>query len=255
MAASAVVKLKLWSPAIASGGSVVSWSVTCEATTVTVHDSLLAKFVSGSMVKPTGPPVTVAVWAPLELHAIVYQPSVTVTGSLKLTVTLAPTPTFESPSDGVVLCTVGASSVGFDVPVTAMSSMPTHSSLPTALVVMILSWMRLVLGGCRQLHGDGGDLRCRIGGRGVRNERGRYVGEVAGAADPVVQGYLLRGVVHRGVQIAQPVPDLHARVVQGLDVDQDERRISRARPFNAIVGSASSNSATPPVVKVVGWSG
>ena len=57
MNASIVVNEKTWFAAMLSGGSLVSWSVTFAARTVTVHDSLAAKSVPGSIVNVTGPPV------------------------------------------------------------------------------------------------------------------------------------------------------------------------------------------------------
>ena len=48
-----------------------------------------AKSASGSMVKVVGPPLAVAVWAPLVAHEIEYHEPVTLTGSLKVTETFA----------------------------------------------------------------------------------------------------------------------------------------------------------------------
>src|SRR6266508_6823281 len=92
-----------------SGGSSVSWSVTWLAMTVTVHDSLAPKLVAGSRVKVVGPPLTVAVWAPVFTHEIVNQVPVTLTGSLKLMVMLVSRAIFTAPGAGVVLETRGAS--------------------------------------------------------------------------------------------------------------------------------------------------
>ena len=74
--------------AIWSGGSSVSWSVTFAARIVTVHSSFGAKLVAGSSVNVTGPPLAVAVCAPLEAQLIANQLPVTLTGSLKPIVTL-----------------------------------------------------------------------------------------------------------------------------------------------------------------------
>src|SRR3982750_2000716 len=61
--------------------------------------------------------------------------------SLKLMTTLDPCATLAAPLAGVVLETFGADSpVG--VPVIEMSSIPIHSSLPAASVVMIRTWTR-----------------------------------------------------------------------------------------------------------------
>ena len=85
----------------------MSASLTDAATTVTVHDSLASKSASGSSVKPLGPPVTAAVWAPLVAQLMVYQ-SATLTGSLKVTVIGAASATPVAPFVGVVEATVGA---------------------------------------------------------------------------------------------------------------------------------------------------
>src|SRR4051794_10114433 len=90
-----------------SGGSFASWSETCAATIVTVHVSSWAKSVSGSRVKVDGPPVTAAVWLPLVVHEISYQPSDTLTGSENVTVMLSPTRTPVAPSSGDVAVTAG----------------------------------------------------------------------------------------------------------------------------------------------------
>src|ERR687886_1525513 len=95
-----------------SGGSVASWSVTLAAKTVTVHVSEPTKSDSGSSVKVVGPPLTAAVWAPLELHEIENQLPVTFTGSLNVIVTLLFSATLPAPSAGLVLVTAGAWSPG-----------------------------------------------------------------------------------------------------------------------------------------------
>ena len=126
------------SVAMASGGSFVSWSVTSEATIVRVQGSLAAKSSCGSRVKVVGPPLTVAGWVPLESHEMSNHEFATSTGSLNVTCTFASSGTSIAPSVGVVVATVGAVSGG--TPVTAMSSMPTHSSVPFASVVMTRIW-------------------------------------------------------------------------------------------------------------------
>jgi hypothetical protein len=90
------------------------------------------------IVKVVGPPVTAAVWAPEVAQVRSNQVPVTLTGSLKVIEGEASSATFGVPFAGVVDATLGATS-----PTTGaieMSSMPTHSSLPTALLVMILTW-------------------------------------------------------------------------------------------------------------------
>src|ERR687884_2332244 len=93
-----------------SGGSIMSWSVTFAAKTVTVQVSEPTKSLSGSSVNVVGPPLTAAVWPSLELHEIENQLPVTFTGSLKVIVTLLDRATSPAPLDGLVLETVGAAS-------------------------------------------------------------------------------------------------------------------------------------------------
>src|SRR5919199_1051619 len=93
-----------------SGGSLVSWSLTFAAKTVTVQVSLDAKSAVGSSVKVVGPPLTAAVWEPLVPQEIEYQEPLTFTGSLKVIETLAFTATSVAPFAGVVLETDGATS-------------------------------------------------------------------------------------------------------------------------------------------------
>ena len=90
------------------GGHVVgrvaaSWSVTCAATIVTVHSSLFAKSTAGSRVKVVGPPLSVVAWPPLVAQLSVNHAPVTVTGSLKVTLTLLLTGTSVAPFVGLVL--------------------------------------------------------------------------------------------------------------------------------------------------------
>src|SRR5688500_3350096 len=92
----------VWFAAIASGGSVRSWSVTFAALIVTSQLSTEAKSVSGSRVKEVGPPLTTAVRAPLS-HVIVNQVPEALTGSLKLMMMLLLGATFTAPGAGTVL--------------------------------------------------------------------------------------------------------------------------------------------------------
>src|SRR5829696_1086540 len=62
----------------------------------------------------------------------------TSTGSSNVTERFASRATSVAPSRGEVVWTAGASSIGDAT--TPMSSMPTHSSLPVAFVVMIRTW-------------------------------------------------------------------------------------------------------------------
>src|SRR4051812_41473761 len=111
VAAATTVKLHDTSAAIVSGGSSVSWSVTLAATITTVHDSPAEKSVSGFSVYEAADPVTAAVCVPLVPQEIVYQPSATSTGSLKVTPMFASGATPVSPVAGVWLLTPGAVSV------------------------------------------------------------------------------------------------------------------------------------------------
>jgi hypothetical protein len=108
----AVVKLHDGLPATLSGGSSVSWSETWPPNTVTVHVSAVAKSASGFSVNVVGPPLTVAVCAPLEPHEIEYHVPLTFTGSLNVIETLLLTSTPVAPEAGFVLATVGAASEG-----------------------------------------------------------------------------------------------------------------------------------------------
>ena len=133
----ATVKLNASSAAMASGGSTTSWSVTAAPVTATLQVSPVARSTAGSSVKAVGPPETVAAWAPLVAQVRVRAPAARSTGSVNVTVGLTSAATPVAPSAGVVDWTAGAVSVPA---VTAMSSMPTHSSEPTASVVRMRTW-------------------------------------------------------------------------------------------------------------------
>src|SRR5215204_2623741 len=101
-----------------SGGSPASWSATCAAKTVIVQVTPSGRSVVGSMVKVVGPPVTAAsagltvrtVVAPA-LHTNWNQLPVTLTGSLKVTVTFVPGATPVALLVGVVEETDGGTSM------------------------------------------------------------------------------------------------------------------------------------------------
>src|SRR5690242_7934107 len=96
-----------------SGGSFVSWSVTCAATMVTVQVSPAAKSTFGLMVKVVGPPVTTVaagLRVPLVGQTIENQLPVTFTGSLNVTEISVLVAWLVAPLVGVVLVTVGAAS-------------------------------------------------------------------------------------------------------------------------------------------------
>src|ERR671928_1283113 len=116
-----------------SGGSVASWSVTFAAKTVTVHVSEPTKSLPGSSAKVVGPPLTVAVWPPLELHEIENQLPVTFTASLKVIVMLLFSATSPAAFAGFVLETVGAWSPvlrGFGAPTLKSALLLSVSTLP-----------------------------------------------------------------------------------------------------------------------------
>ena len=93
-----------------SGGSFASVSETFAPCTVTVHVSFWPKSVPGLSAYVPGPPVTVAVWAPVVEHAIPNQSPVVATSSLNVTLTSLSTATSEAPLAGSVEATVGARS-------------------------------------------------------------------------------------------------------------------------------------------------
>src|SRR5215213_4048081 len=88
---SKVVKVNVWSPAIASGESSASRSLTCEALMVTVQLSPCEKSTSGSSVNVVGPPPATAACAPLAAQEIVNQSPLTATASLNVIETFAST--------------------------------------------------------------------------------------------------------------------------------------------------------------------
>src|ERR671935_237550 len=127
-----------------SGGSIVSWSATFAAKTVTVHVSEPAKSASGLSVKVVGPPLTAAVWPSLEEQEIENQLPVTFTGSLKVIVMLLFSATSPAPFAGFVLETVGAWSPvlrGFGAPTLKSALLLSVSTVPppfrSAAVVLL----------------------------------------------------------------------------------------------------------------------
>src|SRR5215471_14586098 len=80
--------------------SFAAMPVTWAASTVTVHDSPVAKSAAGSIVYVVGPPLAVAAWAPLVAHEIVNQSPLTVAGWLNVTVTFAATGASTAPAAG-----------------------------------------------------------------------------------------------------------------------------------------------------------
>src|SRR5687767_4928053 len=96
--ASTVVNEKVASPAMLSGGSSASWSLTWLATTVTVHVSFDPKSVLTSSVNVVGPPETTAACVPVVVHATENHGSVTSTGSENVIETSRFRATFTAPA-------------------------------------------------------------------------------------------------------------------------------------------------------------
>src|SRR5690349_6142435 len=94
---------------MASGGSLVSTSLTRDAVTVRVQEP--ARSSTGSTVQVVGPPVTEKAAAPLVEQSSEIAASARVTGSLKVTVGFT-VPGAVPPVAGVTAVTVGASSTG-----------------------------------------------------------------------------------------------------------------------------------------------
>ena len=112
-APSVVVKLKTKFAAMLSGGSIISWSLTCAAKTVTVQVSVAVKSLFGLIVKVVGPPVTTVsatLRVPLVAQTIWNQLPVTLTASLKVMVMSVFCADFVAPFVGVVAVTLGGAS-------------------------------------------------------------------------------------------------------------------------------------------------
>jgi hypothetical protein len=92
------------------GGSFVSWSATLAANTVTVQDSLDAKFASRSSVNVVGPPVVVAACPSEAAQVIENHPAETLTASENVTLMFESKATPLAPAIGLVAVTLGATS-------------------------------------------------------------------------------------------------------------------------------------------------
>ena len=137
-----------------------------------------------------------------------------------------------------------------------MSSTPTHSSLPTAFGRDDPDLdERLVVHGRGQRDADGRDERREArAGRGVGDEAGGDVREVAARADAVLERDRLDRVVGRAVDVAQVVGDADVREAGGVEVEDEVRRVGRARALERDDRDRRcSNSATPPFVIVFGF--
>src|SRR5690348_14551529 len=108
-----------------------SLSTTPAARIVQVQLSFAANAGAGVSEYTLGPPLTLAICVPDTVHWIEYHGSLTVTGSLKLTASVADGATLLAPEPGVVATTDGVTSTG-GVPSTEKltSSMARPSSLP-----------------------------------------------------------------------------------------------------------------------------
>src|SRR5436190_21711911 len=94
-----------------SGGSLLSLSLTCAASTVAVHSSPLPKSVFGSRVNVVGRPLTVTVCAPGLAQLTVTELLVVVSGSLSVTRGFVFVATVTEPLVGVTAVTDGAASM------------------------------------------------------------------------------------------------------------------------------------------------
>ena len=247
----AVVNPTTTSLAMASGGSFVSWSVTCDATIVRVQSSLPAKSVAGSRVKVVGPPLTVAGWVPLPAHEMSNHEPATSTGSLNVTCRFASTGDVDRAIGGR-RAGDGRRRIGRDA-VTEMSSTPTHSSIPGASVVMIRTsttgWLfaaagRVTLTGVTSVARLGPVVASATypAGRFV------YVPSMRPGTGAPPAGRRCSG----SVDVAQVVGDLDVGQPGGVHGDDDARGRPRRSTLDATTGSLSSNSATPPCERPAG---
>jgi hypothetical protein len=129
----AVVNEEAKSVTISFGGSMRSASVTSFTAISTEHVASNGRSASGSNVQVVGPPdlVPLTGWP---AHVTSTAPDDRSTGSSNATTTDESKGTSIAPFNGVTAWTDGAASV------TTMSSIPTHSSLPTAFAVMTRTW-------------------------------------------------------------------------------------------------------------------
>src|SRR2546428_1465561 len=133
---SAVWKLNTKSAAIVLGGSLASWSSTFAAMTVTVHDSLGAKFRSGSSVKAVGPPAVGAVCPSDTPQVIENQPTARFTGSENVTLMLESSATPLAPAIGLVAVMLGAISA---VQILKVDAVLRGAGVPAAKSASLLS--------------------------------------------------------------------------------------------------------------------
>ena len=131
-----------------------------------------------------------------------------------------------------MLVTDGAVSGG--TPVTEMSSMPTHSSVPGCVGRDDPHLDHgLIVRGRRQRHAD---RRDKAGltwpARRVGHVPGRQIGERSGRGEAVLEGDLLEGVVRGAIDIAKVVGDVDVRQSGGVDRDHDARGVGRRRALD-----------------------
>ena len=135
-----------------------------------------------------------------------------------------------------------------------MSSMPTHSSLPTASVVIIRTWTSGWLSAAAgKVALTGVTSVARLGPVvASATKAGGHVREVAGGADAELQGDGLDGVVGRPVDVAEVVGDDDVARVRSCRRGSGCTAPGRARALQGDDGFAMWNSATPPVAKLLG---
>ena len=180
-----------------------------------------------------GPPLTVAAWVPLvstrdveprtrDIHGLAERDlQVRVDGDVDRAIARASW-----------LATVGAVSGG--TPVTEMSSMPTHSSLPGASVVMTRIWTTAWLFAAEGSVTLTGVTRvARLGPlvASATYPAGTFVND-PDDAEAVLEGDLLEGVVRGAIDVAQVVGDVDVRQSGGVDGDHDARGVGRRRALD-----------------------
>ena len=88
--------------------------------------------------------------------------------------------------------------------------------------------LRLIVGGVRQRHVDGSDLRGGARSGGVGNEATGQIGPTAGITDAVLHGDLLNGVVGRAIDIADIELHAHVLLPAGVEIEDQARGIGSA---------------------------
>jgi hypothetical protein len=113
---------------------------------------------------------------------------------------------------------------------TRMSSTPTHSSLPTALVVMTRTWsVAALLAPAGSVAVTAVTWPARFGPCvASANIAGGNVDPLAGLAGAILERDLLGSIVARTVDVAQIVVDGDILAARGVEMEHDVRRIGGA---------------------------